>query len=63
MPDSAGAPRSVKTTVELPSELWRAAKIKAIGEHTDLRSVIIAALTVYLGEADADRNAKVKRRR
>ena len=38
----------VKTTVELPQELWRASKIRAMDEHTDLRSVVIAALRAYL---------------
>jgi hypothetical protein len=38
----------VKTTVELPQELWRAAKIRAMDDHTDLRSVVIAALRTYL---------------
>lgn len=38
----------VKTTVELPQELWRASKIRAMDEQTDLRSVVIAALTAYL---------------
>ena len=38
----------VKTTVDLPESLWRAAKIRAMDERTDLRSVIIAALEAYL---------------
>ena len=38
----------VKTTVELPQELWRASKIRAMDEQTDLRSVVIAALKAYL---------------
>jgi hypothetical protein len=42
------APPNVKTTVELPQDLWRAAKIRAMDEQTDLRSVIIAALRSYL---------------
>ncbi len=40
--------RTIKTTVDLPEELWRAAKIKAMDERTDLRSVIIAALEAHL---------------
>lgn len=39
---------TVKTTVDLPQDLWRAAKIRAMDEHSDLRSVIIAALRSYL---------------
>jgi hypothetical protein len=39
---------TVKTTVELPGELWRAAKIRAMDERADLRSVLIRALEDYL---------------
>lgn len=39
---------TVKTTVDLPEEVWRAAKIRAMDARTDLRSVIIAALRAYL---------------
>jgi hypothetical protein len=38
----------VRTTVELPPALWRAAKVRAMDERTDLRAVIIAALRAYL---------------
>jgi hypothetical protein len=38
----------VKTTVELPEEIWRAAKIRAMDERTDFRSVVIVALEAYL---------------
>lgn len=38
----------MKTTVELPEPLWRAAKIRAMDERTDFRSVVIAALDAYL---------------
>jgi len=40
--------RMVKTTVELPEKLWRAAKIRAMDERTDFRSVLVAALEAYL---------------
>ena len=46
-----GKPReeqTVKTTVDLPEDLWRATKIRAMDDRTDLRSVIIAALETYL---------------
>lgn len=48
MSPRAGPPPNVKTTVELPQDLWRAAKIRAMDEQTDLRSVIIVALRTYL---------------
>jgi hypothetical protein len=37
-----------KSTVDLPLTLWRAAKIRAMDEDTDLRAVIIKALDAYL---------------
>ena len=42
------AAKGVKTTVELSEELWRTAKVRAMDERSDLRSVIIAALQAYL---------------
>jgi len=38
----------VKTTVDLPESLWRAARIRAMDERTNLRKVVIAALEAYL---------------
>ncbi len=38
----------MKTTVDLPEALWRAAKVRGIEEGTDLRRVIMAALNLYL---------------
>ena len=50
---------SVKTTVDLPQDLWRATKIRAMDEQSDLRSVIIAALRVYLdSREDARKSTK-----
>jgi hypothetical protein len=40
----------VKTTVELDAEVWEAAKVRAIQERTDLRTVLTAALRAYLKE-------------
>jgi hypothetical protein len=60
-PSSSGQepPRGVKTTVELPADVWRAAKIRAMDDYSDLRSVIIEALRSHLrlhgGKGDADR--------
>ena len=45
----------MKTTVDLPKELWRAAKIRAMDDHSDLRSVVIAALRTYLKLEEQDR--------
>ena len=40
---------NVKTSVELPEALWRAAKMRAVDDRTDLRSVIVEALEKHLG--------------
>jgi hypothetical protein len=45
---AANQGRGVKTTVELPDSVWRAAKIRAVEDYTDLRTVVIAALVAYL---------------
>lgn len=46
----AGA-ETVKTTVVLPRALWEAARIHAIEERTDFRTVVIEALEAYLKAA------------
>lgn len=46
--DKLTAKELVKTTLELPEALWRAAKIRALDERRDFRSVVIAALEAYL---------------
>ena len=50
---------TVKTTVELPGELWRAAKIRAMDERADLRTVLIRALESYLRGTEPERPARV----
>ncbi len=39
----------IRTTLELPEELWRQAKVRAIDEG-DLRTVMIRALEEYLAK-------------
>jgi hypothetical protein len=45
-----GQPAMVKTTVHLPEELWRAAKIRAMDERSDLRSLLIRGLELVLAQ-------------
>ncbi len=45
----------IRTTLELPEELWRQAKVRALDEG-DLRTVMIRALEEYLA-----RPVKVKK--
>jgi hypothetical protein len=39
----------VRTTLEMPEELWRAAKMRALDEG-DLRTVMLRALEEYLAK-------------
>jgi hypothetical protein len=43
----------VKTTVELPADLWRAAKIRAMDERSDLKTIFIRALEAFLNHRPA----------
>jgi hypothetical protein len=62
LPAVAKAKRSetdaVKTTVELPADLWRAAKIRAMDERVDLRTILIRALEGFLGRQASSRRAE-----
>jgi hypothetical protein len=40
----------MKTSVDIPDDLWKTAKIRAVEEHKDLRDIIIEALKEYLGK-------------
>ena len=40
--------RTKKSTVDLPVDLWRAAKIRALDEGSDFRAVVVKALEAYL---------------
>jgi hypothetical protein len=40
----------VKTTLHLPEDLWRAAKIRALEERSDLRTLLIRGLEHVLAE-------------
>ncbi len=65
MARTSSQPQNVKTTVDLPEDIWRAAKIRAMDDRSDLRSVIIAALRIYLDvtdASDAEQDAKRKGR-
>ena len=40
----------MKTSVDIPDDLWKAAKILAVEESKDLRDIIIEALQEHLGK-------------
>ncbi len=41
--------KTMRTSIEIPEEVWTAAKIRAAQEKTNLQDVIAAALREYLG--------------
>ena len=43
---------TVKTSVRLPRQLWRAAHIRALDEGTDLQVIVARALEAYLKPGD-----------
>ena len=45
---AARTSETVKTTMVLPKDLWKAAKIRVVEEDTDLNGVVIAALVAYV---------------
>jgi hypothetical protein len=42
--------RGIKTTVEIPEELWERAKRRALDERVGLRRLIIEGLELRLGQ-------------
>lgn len=48
-PRSETVREPIKTSIELPGDLWREAKIRAMDDRVDLRTVMIRALEAYLG--------------
>jgi hypothetical protein len=50
-PAEKGKPNMVKTTLELPEDLWQRAKIRALEEHRDLRDLLIEGLALVLKRA------------
>jgi hypothetical protein len=48
----------MRTMVDLPEGLWKAAKVRAMDEHTTLRGVIVAALEAYLKTPKAKKEGR-----
>jgi hypothetical protein len=48
----------VKTSLQLPEELWLRAKVYAAEHRTDLRGVIVAALEAFLPKPKGGTHAK-----
>ena len=45
--------KRVKTTLYLPEDLWKAAKIKAIETNVDATDIVVGALEKYLKKGGA----------
>ena len=46
----------MKTSVDIPNDLWKSAKILAVEENKDLRDVIIEALQEHLSKKTKAKN-------
>ena len=44
---------TVKTSLKIPRDLWRAAHIRAMDDGTDLQTIVALALTAYLRKGGA----------
>jgi hypothetical protein len=53
--------RGVKTTIELPEPIWRAAKQRALDDGLDMRSIVIASLDRFLAKRAVKRDSITKR--
>jgi hypothetical protein len=60
MSNNPAPPKSVKTTVELPADIWRAAKIRAMDNQSDLRTVVIEALRRHLDAPEVPARSRRK---
>lgn len=45
----------VKTTIEIPRELWREARVRAAETDADFRTVVIRALEAFLHKKKGDK--------
>ncbi len=50
-PTKAGEEPVVRTTLVIPEELWRRAKVRALEEHRDLRDLLLEGLELVLKRA------------
>ena len=47
-PTVTGEPSTVRTTLVLPEDLWRRAKVRALEEKCDLRDLLLEGLEIVL---------------
>jgi hypothetical protein len=43
-----GTMKGVRTSLDLPEDVWRAAKVRALNERRGFREIVIEALKLYL---------------
>ncbi len=51
----------VKTTIAIPRELWREARMRAAADDADFRTVVMRALEAYLRPAGAPKKGSQRR--
>jgi len=51
----------MKTSVDIPDNLWKAAKILAVEENKDLRDVIVEALEEHLNRKEKETSRRLKK--
>jgi hypothetical protein len=51
----------VKTTIAIPRELWRRARVRAAEEDADFRTVVMRALEMYLRPTKAPKKGGERR--
>lgn len=51
----------VKTTIAIPRELWRRARVRAAEDDADFRTVVMRALEAYLRPARAPKKGGERR--
>lgn len=50
--------KTVKTTVRIPEDLWKAARVRAIEDRADFQDIVIRALAAYLKTSPPRRGGK-----
>ncbi len=51
-------PRGKKIALEIPEDLWKAAKLRALDDGTNFRTVVIDALARHLGIKNAAKEGR-----
>jgi hypothetical protein len=53
----------MKTSIDIPDEIWRAAKHLAIESGKDLKDIVVEALKIYLEKVEKSKTGRAKSER